>query len=505
MAPTSFTYDFSDALLGFKGKSTFSTGLFIDGKFVDSVQTGQTTDLVNPVNGKHLCSVTIGCEKDVDIAVECAQRAFDDSWGLKTSGQQRGRLLLRLATLMNENIDELVALETLNSGKTYNRAYGDVVGAASVIRYYGGWGDKIHGKTIEVDDSIFAYTRMEPFGVVGQIVPWNFPIVMMSWKLGPALATGNTIVFKPSEWTPLTALRVAALIVEAGFPPGVVNIVNGYGSAVGAAISSHMGIEKVAFTGSTLVGRRIVKAAAESNLKKVTVELGGKSPTLILDDCDLEAAAKWAAFGIIFNHGQTCCAGSRVLVQENVYDKFMENFTTAMKAVKVGDPLHPETTQGPQVSEVHFKRVMNYIDLGKKEGATCYLGGERHGAEGFFIQPTIFTDVTSEMTIMKEEIFGPVIVVSKFRDDEELVKLANDTLYGLAAGIFSQNISRAIGLASKIRAGTVWINMYNVLHPNVPFGGYKQSGFGRELGEYALENYTQVKAVLANLTGPAPF
>jgi len=294
------------------------------------------------------------------------------------------------------------------------------------------------------------------------------------------------------------------LIKEAGFPPGVVNIVTGIGNVAGAAISNHMGVEKVAFTGSTAVGRAVMKAAASSNLKKVTLELGGKSPTVILDDCNLEDAARWAAFGIIFNHGQTCCAGSRIYVQDNLYDRFMEKFTGIMKSIKLGDPFHPDTVQGPQVSKIQFDRIMNHIAIGKEEGATCLLGGQQHGTQGYFIEPTIFTDVKPNMKIVKEEIFGPVAVVAKFSNDDELIELANDSYYGLAAAVFSQNLPRAIKLANALKAGTVWINTYNTIQTNVPFGGYKQSGQGRELGEYALENYTQVKAVHVNLGSPPP-
>jgi len=327
---------------------------------------------------------------------------------------------------------------------------------------------------------------------------------MFSWKVGPALAAGNTIVLKPSEFTSLSALRVCALIAEAGFPPGVVNVVPGYGSIAGNAISSHPRIEKVAFTGSTAVGREIMKNAANTNLKKVTLELGGKSPNVIFGDADIEQAIRWAAFGIYFNHGQTCCAGSRVFVQESIYDDFLRRFTDFVTKIQVGDPFHPQTFQGPQVSQVQYERIMEYITKGKEEGATLHRGGERHGTEGYFIQPTIFTNVSPEMTICREEIFGPVVVISKFKDDDDIIHKANDTFYGLAAAIFSRDISRALKTANELKAGTVWINCTNQLHPSVPFGGFKQSGFGRELGEYALDNYTNVKSVHVNLSRPSP-
>jgi len=504
MAPSTFTYDFKDAKIGFTGTSTFPTGLFINNEWVHSAE-GVTHEVINPTNGKSIGVIELASEKDIDIAVKAARTAFETTWGFHTSGAQRGRLLFKLAELIEKHVDELAALEALDNGKAVSIAkVVDVQGAADVLRYYGGWADKIHGKTIEVDETKLAYTRHEPIGVVGSIVPWNFPIWMLSWKLGPALATGNTVVFKPSEFTPLTALRVASLVAEAGFPPGVINIVPGYGNVAGAAISSHMDIDKVAFTGSTIVGRHIMKSAANSNLKAVTLELGGKSPTLIMDDADLDQAIKWAAFGILFNHGQTCSAGSRVYVQESIYPKFIEKFTETMKNVPVGDPFNPSTFQGPQVSQIQFDRIMTHIENGKKEGATLHLGGERHGQEGFFIQPTIFTDVKPEMSISKEEIFGPVVVVATFKTDEEIIKIANEHHYGLAAAVFSANTSRSINISNKLRAGTVWINSYNLLHPNVPFGGYRHSGIGRELGEYALSNYTEVKAVHINLSAKAP-
>jgi aldehyde dehydrogenase (NAD+) len=324
---------------------------------------------------------------------------------------------------------------------------------------------------------------------------------MLSWKLGPALATGNTVILKPSELTPLSALRLCSLINEAGFPPGVVNIVTGYGNTVGAAIAEHPLLEKVAFTGSTLVGRSIMKAAANSNLKKVTLELGGKSPNIIFNDADVRQAVKWAAFGIFFNHGQCCCAGSRVYVQSGIYDEFTKAFTEHVKTLQVGDPFEDGIFQGPQVSQTQQERILGYIESGKQEGATVVTGGNRHGNEGFFVQPTVFTDTTPDMKIVREEIFGPVVVVSKFEDEDDIIHQANGSIYGLAAAVFSKDVTRAISVAHKLNAGTVWVNCYNQLHPQMPFGGYKASGFGRELGEYALANYTNVKAVHINLHG----
>jgi len=465
----------------------------------------KTIDVFNPSTDKIIAKISEASAADVDRAVQAAQKAFQTSWGLKVPGCERGKLLMKLADLIERDMDEIAAIESLDNGKAFSISKNfDVAQAAAVIRYYAGWADKIHGNVIEVNEHQLAYTRHEPIGVVGQIIPWNFPLYMFSWKVGPALATGNTIVLKPSEFTSLSALRVCALIVEAGFPPGVVNVIPGYGKIAGKAISLHMHIEKVAFTGSTVVGQEIMKDAASTNLKKVTLELGGKSPSIVFHDADIEQAVRWAAFGVYFNHGQTCCAGSRIFVQESVYEKFLHGFTEQVKKLKVGDPFHPETFQGPQVSQVQYDRVMGYIEHGKKEGATLHLGGQRHGTEGYFIQPTIFTDVTADMKISREEIFGPVGVIKTFKDEDDIVHQANDTFYGLAAAIFSRDISRAIKTANDLKAGTVWINCVNQLHPSVPFGGFKQSGFGRELGEYALDNYTNIKTVNVNLSNPSP-
>ncbi len=338
----------------------------------------------------------------------------------------------------------------------------------------------------------------------GQIIPWNFPALMLSWKWGPALATGNCIVMKTAEQTPLSALKFAELTVKAGFPPGVVNVLSGFGPTAGAAVANHMDIDKIAFTGSTLVGRNIMKAAAATNLKKVTLELGGKSPNIILKDADLEQAVSWCLFGFTFNTGQTCCAGTRVFVEDEIYDKFMEKLVAKAKTVKVGDGFKEDTFVGPQVSQLQFDRVMAYIEAGKQSGAKVLTGGEREGNEGFFVQPTIFADVDHDAKINREEIFGPVVVVHRFKDQTDLLKRASDTVYGLASAVFSTNISRAIQVANALQAGTVWINCYNMLDARVPFGGYKQSGIGRELGEAALANYTQTKSVHINLTGPSP-
>ncbi|KAG6837020.1 hypothetical protein H0H93_016227 [Arthromyces matolae] len=450
--------------------------------------------------GKVITPVSVGSSKDVDIAVDAAKKAFKTSWGLKVPGSVRGKLLYKLAELLERDIDEFAALESLDVGKckVYARAKaGDIRHCIDVFRYYAGWADKVQGKTIETSEDKFAYTRHEPYGVV----------MMLSWKFGPALATGNTIVLKPSEITPLTALRLADLVIEAGFPPGVVNIVNGHGPVVGQAISEHPLIDKVAFTGSTLVGRKVLKASSESNLKVVTLELGGKSPSIIFDDADLEQAIKWASQGIFSNMGQSCVAGSRIFVQEGIYDQFLTKFTDLTKrlAAATGDPFDVGTLHGPQVSQLQFdviwfpcydllaslmspiQRVMSYIESGKQDGATVHTGGVRHGAEGYFIQPTLFTNTRPEMKIVQEEIFGPVGVVIKFKTEEEVIEAANKSSYGLACHVFSQNISRALRVAHALEAGSAWVNCAQWTDKAVPFGGYKQSGIGRELGEYALE------------------
>ncbi|KAN0063424.1 hypothetical protein ACQY0O_004590 [Thecaphora frezii] len=520
-------------------QATVQTDLFINNQFVPALD-GKTFATVNPTNGKEIGQVAEASAKDIDVAVKAAREAFVNVWGensgcpgtsdgrcwdrhwtaadlltfptpsvfplsLTAPGHERGKLLLKLADLVEANADVLASIESLDNGKAYSIARGfDVAAVAANLRYFGGWADKNEGKTIETNNSKFTYTRHEPIGVCGQIIPWNFPLLMFAWKIGPALATGNTVVLKTAEQTPLSALKMCELIVEAGFPPGVVNVVSGFGAVAGAAISNHMDIDKVAFTGSTLVGRNIMKAAASTNLKKVTLELGGKSPNVIFKDANLEQAVKWAAFGIMFNHGQTCCAGSRVYVEEDIYDDFIAKLTEVCKSLSVGDPFEENTFQGPQVSQLQYDRIMAYIDEGKKGGAKLHLGGERKGTDGYYIEPTIFTDVDPDHKIAREEIFGPVVVVSKFKDEKELLRIANDSMYGLAAAVHSRDISRAIETAHKLHAGTVWINCYNQLDPQVPFGGFKASGIGRELGEYALQNYTNVKSVHLNLSAPAP-
>ncbi|KAL6303078.1 aldehyde dehydrogenase domain-containing protein [Sparassis latifolia] len=495
--PDTFTYQFDTA--AYKGTVTVPLGLYINDEFVDPVEGG-TIDVVNPATGKIVTSIAAGTKADIDLAARAARIAFKTSWGFKTPGVQRGKMLFKLADLMEQRIDEFAALDALTNGKAFRTARDrDCTGAIAVLRYYAGWADKITGKTIETNDNKMTYTRHEPIGVVGQIIPWNVPMFSLSLKIGPALATGNTVVLKPSELTPLSALLFCTLIAEAGFPPGVLNIVNGYGATAGQAISEHPLIGKVAFTGSTLTGRKIMEAAAKSNLKPVTLELGGKSPVVIFDDADFDQAVKWAIHGIFFNHGQNCSAGSRIFVQDTIYSKFLQEFTARAQAIKVGNPFDPATYQGPQVSKTQFDRIMGYIQSGKDDGATVHTGGKQIGTEGYFIEPTIFTDCKPGMKIVQDEIFGPVACVLKFATEDEVIEAANDTSYGLAAGVFTKDIDRAIRVAHALEAGTMWVNCANQTEIALPFGGFKQSGIGRELSEYALENYTNVKAVQINV------
>ncbi|KXN80716.1 Aldehyde dehydrogenase [Leucoagaricus sp. SymC.cos] len=491
------------AIINWKGTEVLSfTRLFIDGKWVDPVDGGDMIEVVDPVTGKVITALPGGSSKDVDIAVKAARKAFKTTWGLRVPGIERARVLSKFAELLDKHANALTALESLNVGKPFpvTRQL-ELTMSVNVVQYFAGWADKIHGKTIETNEKKLAYTRHEPWGVVGAIVPWNGPLMMAVMKIAPALATGNTVVLKPSEITPFTALFIADLLNEAGVPPGVVNIVNGYGNTVGSAISSHPNIDKITFTGSTLTGRKILKAAAESNLKAVTLELGGKSPTIVFDDVNLEQAVKWAAYGVFINMGQACVAGSRIYVQEGIHDKFLEGFTKIAQGLAnaTGNPFDEGTQHGPQVSKIQYERVMGYINSGRSEGATVHVGGERHGEEGYFIKPTIFVDAKPSMKIMQEEIFGPVCSVIKFKTEEEVIEWANDTTYGLAANVLTENSARAIRMANSLEAGTVNVNCALSFELGVPFGGYKQSGLGRELGEKALDTYTQIKAVHINI------
>ena len=474
------------------------TRLLINNRWVPS-ESGKTFPTINPSTGEEISQVAEADAADVDKAVTAARAAFEGPWR-KLRASERGRLLHRLADLIEKNADELARLETLDNGKPISVAKAvDVAKTVACYRYFAGWADKVQGKTIPIDGDFFCYTRHEPLGVVGQIIPWNYPMLMQSWKLAPALATGNTVVMKPAEQTPLSALRIGELIVEAGFPEGVVNLLPGFGPTAGAAIARHMDVDKVAFTGSTEVGRLIMEAAAKSNLKRITLELGGKSPNIIFADTDLDEAVEGAHMGVFVNQGQSCCAGSRVFVEEKIYQQFVEKSVARARKRRVGDPLDPTTEQGPQVDQSQFDSVMGYIESGRSDGATLACGGEPVGNRGYFIQPTVFADVQDEMKIARQEIFGPVMSVIVFKDVDEVIARANRTDYGLAAGVWTRDIKKAHAVANAMRAGTVWVNCYHVLDTRAPFGGFKQSGIGRELGEYGLQEYTEVKTVTVKL------
>ncbi len=474
-------------------------GLLIGNRFVPS-DSGKTFATINPATGEEICQVAEADASDVNRAVRAAREAFEHGPWRKMPASARGRLLLRLAELIEQNADALARLESLDMGKPVSVARAnDVAKTAACYRYFGGWADKVQGKTIPIDGEYLCYTRHEPIGVVGAIIPWNLPMLMMAWKLAPALATGNTVVLKPAEQTPLSALRIGELILEAGFPEGVVNILPGYGPTAGAALARHMDIDKLAFTGSLEVGRSIMRAAADSNLKPVTLELGGKSPNIIFADVDLDEAVEGAQFGLFANMGQSCCAGSRVFVEQPLYDRFVERSIARTGKHIVGDPTDPKTHLGPVVSQAQLDRVLGYIEQGRAQGAQLACGGERIGGRGYFVQPTIFADVQDEMTIAREEIFGPVMSILPFGTVEEVIARANDTSYGLAAAVWTRDMKRALHVANNVRAGTLWMNCYNVLDTRAPFGGFKQSGIGRELGEYGLQQYTQVKSVIARL------
>jgi len=478
--------------------ATTATKLLINNRWVNSV-SGKTFATVNPATGEEICQVAEADAADVEIAVRAARAAFNGPWR-RMAAAERGVLLNRLADLIEKHSDELAQLESLDNGKPVAVARAaDLPLTIACFRYYAGWADKVQGKTIPISGDYFCYTKLEPVGVVGQIIPWNFPLLMQAWKLAPALATGNTIVMKPAEQTPLTALRVGELIVEAGFPEGVVNLLPGYGPTAGAAIANHMDVDKVAFTGSTEVGHLIMEAAAKSNLKRVTLELGGKSPNIVFADADMDAAIEGSHFALFFNQGQCCCAGSRVFVEEKAYDQFVERSAQRARKRTVGDPFDTNTEQGPQVDQTQFDKVMGYIDSGKRQGAKLVCGGGRVGERGYFIEPTVFSDVQDNMTIAQEEIFGPVQSIIKFRSIDEVVERANNTMYGLAAGVWTRDIGKAHAIANSVRAGTVWINCYDVFDAAAPFGGFKQSGIGRELGEYGLQQYTEVKTVTVKL------
>jgi aldehyde dehydrogenase (NAD+) len=476
------------------------TQLLINNQWVESI-SGKRFETLNPATGEVICDVAEADAADVNRAVNAARRAFMTGEWPKLSARQRGQLLYKLADLIEQNQEELAKLESLDNGKPLSEALAvDLPFVIACYRYYAGWADKIQGKTIPINGNYLCYTRHEPVGVVGQIIPWNFPLLMQAWKLAPALAAGNTLILKTAEQTPLSALRVGELILEAGFPPGVVNILSGYGPTAGAAIAHHMDIDKVAFTGSTQVGHLVMEAAAKSNLKRITLELGGKSPNIVFADADLDAALEGVHHGLFFNQGQCCNAGSRVFVEETCYDEFVAKSIERAKRRKVGDPFDPQTQQGPQVDQAQFDKILSYIESGMRQGANLGCGGHRVGDKGYFVEPTVFSDVQDDMKIAQEEIFGPVMSIIKFKTLDEVIERANNTFYGLAAGIWTRDIGKAHTLAHHVRAGTVWLNCYHAFDTAAPFGGFKQSGMGRELGEYGLQQYTEIKTVTVNLS-----
>ena len=477
--------------------------LLIDGEWVEAA-SGETFATFNPATEETLAEVAYGRAEDIERAVRAARRAFaDDSPWRRMNASDRGRLIWRIADLIEEHGDELAMLETLDNGKPYGVArVADVPLSADLFRYMAGWPTKIEGNTVPISalpapGEYLAYTLREPVGVVGQIIPWNFPLLMAAWKLGPALACGCTVVLKPAEQTPLSALRLGELLLEAGLPAGVVNIVTGFGDA-GAALAAHHDVDKVAFTGSTEVGRLIVQAAA-GNLKKVSLELGGKSPNVVYADADLEAAIPGAANGIFFNHGQCCNAGSRLYVQKPIFDDVVSGVSEIAKSIKVAPGTEPDAQMGPLISDEQFEKVLGYLQSGREQGAEAVIGGARSGHRGYFVQPTVLTNTSPEMKVVREEIFGPVVCAIPFDSPDEIIAPANDTNYGLAAGVFTRDISKAHRTAKRLRAGTVWINTYHVFDAAMPFGGYKESGWGREMGHAVLNNYLETKAVVTAL------
>jgi len=480
------------------------TQLLINNEWKNSV-SGKTFEAINPSDESVIAVVQEADAADVDLAVQAARAAFAGPWR-SLSGRARRDLMLRLADLIEQNAEELARMESLDNGKPLAIALAvDVAMTVKCYRYYAGWADgKIQGRTIPIEGNYMCYTRHEPVGVVGQIIPWNFPLLMQAWKLGPALATGCTVVMKSSEKTPLTALMIGKLIVEAGFPPGVVNMLSGFGPTCGQAIARHPGINKVAFTGSSGVGHKIMQYAAESNLKRVSLELGGKSPLLIFEDADLDKAVSTAQVGLFFNCGQCCIASSRVYVQESIYDAFVAKCIESARKQKLLHPTDPTCDQGPVVDRLQFDRVLGYIERGKSDGATLLCGGERAGDKGFWVQPTVFGDVTDDMAIAKEEIFGPVMSVIKFKDEADVIQRANRSIFGLGGGVVTRDVSRAIRVSSALNAGTVYVNCYNVFDVAAPFGGFGESGIGRELGEYGLHEYIEVKTVIIAVDPATP-
>ncbi|KAK7419241.1 mitochondrial aldehyde dehydrogenase [Neonectria punicea] len=483
-------------------KITLPTGLFINNEFVKS-SSGSKITSINPSDESEITSVEAASAEDVDTAVKAARAAFNSPAWAEISNTERGALMFKLADLIEQNKEILATLETWDNGKPYSVALDEDVGEVLMaLRYYAGWADKIHGQTIPTTPQKFAYTLKQPLGVCGQIIPWNYPLAMAAWKLGPALACGNTVVMKPAEQTPLSILYLATLIPKAGFPPGVINIVNGFGREAGEALVSHPDVDKIAFTGSTATGRAVMKSASV-NLKNITLETGGKSPLLVFKDADLDQAAKWGHVGIMSNSGQICTATSRILVQQEVFDEYVKRFQDVVTAHKVGNPFDEDTFQGPQITKVQYEKILSYIDTGKSEGAKLVTGGIAHknvgAGKGFYVEPTVFSNVKEDMKIFKEEVFGPFVSITPFATEADAIRLANSTSYGLGSAVFTRDIERAHRVAGRLEAGMVWINSSNDSDVRVPFGGVKQSGIGRELGEAGLAAYTQTKAVHVNM------
>uniref|UniRef100_A0A8C8EUF2 Aldehyde dehydrogenase domain-containing protein n=1 Tax=Oncorhynchus tshawytscha TaxID=74940 RepID=A0A8C8EUF2_ONCTS len=491
---------FFGSLLSLK-RVRLESQIFINNEWQDSV-SGKTFPVYNPASGEQICEVQEAEKADVDKAVQAARLAFTlGSVWRRMDASERGRLLAKLADLVERDSAYLATIESMDSGKPFlPTLFVDLQGTIKTLRYYAGYADKIHGTSIPMDGDYLTFTRHEPIGVCGQIIPWNFPLMMTAWKLGPALACGNTVVLKPAQQTPLTCLYIGSLVKEAGFPPGVVNILPGFGPTAGAAIASHMGIDKVAFTGSTEVGKLIQEAAGKSNLKRVTLELGGKNPNIIFADADLDLAVEQAHQGVFFNAGQCCTAGSRIFVEEPIYEEFVRRSVERAKRRTVGSPFDPTTEQGPQISQEQQSRVLEFIRSGISEGARLECGGKALGLKGFFIEPTVFSNVKDDMRIAKEEIFGPVQQIMKFKTIDEVIERANNTEYGLVAAVFTSDITKAMTISTAMQAGTVWINCFNALSTQCPFGGYKMSGNGRELGDCGLKEYSEVKTITIKIS-----
>ncbi|KAJ3665776.1 hypothetical protein Zmor_001251 [Zophobas morio] len=472
------------------------SGIFINNEW-HKAKSGKTFPTVNPTTGEVITEVQQGSKEDIDLAVDAAYEAFRFNSPWRTiDASERGVLLNKVANLMERDAAYLASLETLDNGKPYHVAYPvDILSSIKVFRYMAGWADKNHGRTIPMDGPFVCHTRHEPVGVCGQIIPWNFPLLMLAWKIAPALSMGNTVVLKPAEQTPLTALYMAQLIKEAGIPPGVVNIVPGFGDA-GAALVANRKVDKIAFTGSTEVGLKIQQMSGVGNLKRTTLELGGKSPNIILGDVNIAEAVEQAHFGVFFNQGQVCCAGSRIYVEDNIYNEFVERSVERAKKRTVGNPFDAKTEQGPQIDNVQMEKILGLVKEGVNQGAKLLVGGKRVGDKGYFVEPTVFSNVDDNNVIAKEEIFGPVQQLMRFKDLDEIIERANNTNYGLAAAVFSKDIDKVNYLVQGIRAGTVWVNTYNVLGTQTPFGGYKDSGHGREMGIYGLNQYTEVKSII---------